>query len=212
MSVTLVEHPLISHKMSVLRDGATPGWLFRQMIRELSDIVGVEATRRLPIESTQVRTPVAEMAGSRLAQPGTLIVPILRAGLAMLDSFLELIPTSEVGFFGTKRNETTLTPDVYMERLPSNLAGRNVIVIDPMLATGGSLSLALEHLNARGATDITCACIVSAPEGVATVAHTFERLNLEGQLFVAVIDEKLNDKGYIIPGLGDAGDRLFGAY
>jgi uracil phosphoribosyltransferase len=212
MSVTVIEHPLVNHKLGVLRDESTPPWVFRQMIHELSTIAGVEATKHLTLTPTRVHTPVAEMDGARLAAPGALIVPILRAGIAMLDSFLALIPTSEVGFFGTKRNEHTLVPDVYMDRVPADLSRRHVFVIDPMLATGGSMSVTLEHLHARGATDITSVCLVSAPEGVSAVENTFERLGVNGRLVVAVIDRKLNDKGYIVPGLGDAGDRLFGAY
>ncbi len=216
MSVTVVEHPLVAHKLAVLRDESTPTWMFRRMVRELADIVGVAATAHVATTAHEVTTPVARMRAATLTQPGPLIVPILRAGVAMLDSFLKLVPTSEVGFFGTKRDETTLVPAVYMDRMPADLTGRQVIIIDPMLATGGSLVMTIEHVAARGATDITCACLVSAPDGVRAIEAAFERFatanGVTGRLFVAVIDEELNDKGYIVPGLGDAGDRLFGAY
>jgi uracil phosphoribosyltransferase len=130
----------------------------------------------------------------------------------MLDSFLTLIPVSEVGFFGTKRDEATLLPSVYMNRMPENLIGRQVIVMDPMLASGGSLLITLESLHSRGATDVTCVALVASPEGVAAVSASFARFGGSHSLFLAVIDDGLNDQGYIVPGLGDAGDRLFGAY
>jgi len=212
MSVTVVEHPLVAHQLAILRDASTPAWLFRHAVSSLATIVGVSACAALHTEPRPVTTPVAHTVGLELPQPGPLLVPILRAGLAMLDSFLTLIPVNEVGFFGTKRDETTLLPVVYMNRMPEDLAGRQVIVMDPMLATGGSLITALENLHSRGATDVTCACLVASPEGVAAVERAFLRLGGTTRLFVAVIDDGLNDQGYIVPGLGDAGDRLFGAY
>ncbi|MFZ4078739.1 MAG: uracil phosphoribosyltransferase [Microbacteriaceae bacterium] len=212
MTVTVVEHPLVAHQLAILRDVETPSWLFRQAVSSLATIVGVAACASLRTEPRPVRTPVSQTVGHEVAQPGPLLVPILRAGLAMLDSFLTLIPVSEVGFFGTKRDEATLLPSVYMNRMPENLTGRQVIVMDPMLATGGSLLTTLESLHSRGATDVTCVALVASPEGVAAVSAAFARFGGSHSLFLAVIDDGLNDQGYIVPGLGDAGDRLFGAY
>ncbi len=212
MSVTVVEHPLVAHNLALLRDIASPPWLFRHAVASLATLVGVSACASLSTTSRTVTTPVAETTGDGISPPGPLLVPILRAGLAMLDSFLQLVPVSEVGFFGTKRDESTLIPHVYMDRMPADLTGRQVIVMDPMLATGGSLIMTLEHLAERGARDVTCACLVASPEGVRAVESAFARLPGSYRLFAAVIDEGLNDRGYIVPGLGDAGDRLFGAY
>ena len=212
MSVTVVEHPLVAHHLGILRDVATPGWLFRQSVASLATIVGVHACAHISTRPRQVQTPVAAATGAEIAPPGPVLVPILRAGLAMLDSFLALVPVSEVGFFGTKRDEHTLTAHVYMDRMPTDLTSRQVIVMDPMLATGSSLTTTLEHLVLRGATDITCACLVTSPEGVEAFESATARLGISARLFVATVDDGLNNQGYITPGLGDAGDRLFGAY
>lgn len=212
MSVTVVEHPLVAHHLAVMRDRDTPPWLFRQTVATLATLVAVSACAEVATQPRTVHTPVADTVGLEIPAPGPLLVPILRAGLAMLESFQRLVPVSEVGFFGTKRDEHTLVPTVYMDRMPSDLTGRAVIVMDPMLATGGSLVTTLDHLTARGATDITCAALVAAPTGVATVEAAFARYVGRHRLFVATIDDALNDRGFIVPGLGDAGDRLFGAY
>lgn len=212
MSVTVVEHPLVAHHLSVLRDDATPPWLFRTTVANLATIVGVQACAHLTTVPRAVHTPVAEMVGAEISQPGPLLVPILRAGISMLESFLALVPVSEVGFFGTKRDESTLLPTIYMNRLPADLSGRQVIVLDPMLATGGSLAVTLEHLASRGASDVTCVALVASPQGVSAAETAFAQLGGRHRLFVATIDDDLNDQGFIVPGLGDAGDRLFGAY
>lgn len=212
MSVTIVEHPLIAHHVTIMRDAATPGWLFRRSVSSLATIVGVTACSQIATQSRDVQTPVAAAVGAELSPPGPLLVPILRAGLAMLESFLALIPVSEVGFFGTKRDEHTLSAHVYMDRLPANLSSRQVIVMDPMLATGGSLVTTIEHLVSRGATDITCVCLVASPAGVAAIEAASERLGVSARLFVATVDTGLTSQGFISPGVGDAGDRLFGAF
>lgn len=212
MSVTVVEHPLIAHHVSVLRDVATPGWLFRQSVASLATIVGVSACSQMATQTRDVQTPIAPTVGAELSPPGPLLVPILRAGLAMLESFLTLVPVSEVGFIGTKRDEHTLAARVYMNRLPTDLASRQVVVMDPMLATGGSLVTTIEQLVSRGATDITCACLVASPEGVAAFEAATERLGVSARLFVATVDTGLTNQGFITPGVGDAGDRLFGAF
>lgn len=212
MSVTVVEHPLVAHHVGILREVTTPGWLFRRSVASLATIVGVRACEQITTRPHHVLTPIAETTGAELSPPGPLLVPILRAGLAMLESFLALVPVSEVGFFGTKRDERTLLAHVYTDRMPANLTSRQVIVMDPMLATGGSLITTLEHLVERGATDITCACLVASPEGVAAFEAATVRLGISSRLFVAAVDDGLNNQGYITPGLGDAGDRLFGPY
>ena len=208
MRVQVVEHPLIAHKLSVLRDESTPASVFRQMVHDLTLLVGIEATRALELDETTVVTPVATMSGHVVASPTPIAVPILRAGLGMLAGFLELVPTADSGFLGLKRNEKTLVPEVYAKRLPTATAGRHIFLLDPMLATGGSLIASVEIALAEGATDVTCVCLVSSPQGVAAVTAACEGKPVS--LFVAVIDEKLNDAGYILPGLGDAGDRMFG--
>jgi len=212
MGVTVVEHPLVTHHVGIMRDAATPGWLFRQSVASLATIVGISACAQIETRSHRVQTPVAPATGVELVPPGPLLVPILRAGLAMLESFLKLVPVSEVGFFGTRRDEHTLVANVYMDRMPADLTSRQVIVMDPMLATGNSLITTLEHLITRGATDITCACLVASPEGVAAFESAAARLGIAARLFVATVDDGLTDQGFITPGLGDAGDRLFGAY
>jgi uracil phosphoribosyltransferase len=208
MRVQVVEHPLIEHKLSLLRAASTSNSEFRRTVHDLTMLVGVEATRDLALEDVNVTTPVASMTGQRVASPTPIAVPILRAGLGMLDGFLELVPTADSGFLGLKRNEKTLVPEVYAKRFPTETAGRHIFLLDPMLATGGSLIASIDIALAEGASEVTCMCLVASPQGVEAAKAACA--NKPVSLFLAVIDEKLNDAGYIVPGLGDAGDRMFG--
>jgi uracil phosphoribosyltransferase len=208
MRVHVADHPLITHKLTVLRDKNTPAPTFRALAEELVTLLAYEATRNVRVEEVTVVTPVAEAKGLAISMPRPLVVPILRAGLGMLEGMVKLVPTAEVGFLGMVRNEKTLQPDIYAERLPDDLSNRQCFVLDPMLATGGSLIAAINYLFDRGAVDVTCVCLIAAPEGLAAVeAATVGR---EVTIVVGARDEKLNEVGYIVPGLGDAGDRLYG--
>jgi uracil phosphoribosyltransferase len=208
MRVHVADHPLITHKLTVLRDATTPSPTFRALAEELVTLLAYEATRNVRVEEVTVQTPVAPAKGLAISLPRPLVVPILRAGLGMLEGMVKLIPTAEVGFLGMVRNEDTLQPDIYAERLPDDLSNRQCFVLDPMLATGGSLIAAINYLFDRGAVDVTCVCLIAAPEGLAAVeAATVGR---EVTIVVGAKDEKLNEIGYIVPGLGDAGDRLYG--
>ena len=208
MRVHVADHPLITHKLTVLRDKTTPSPTFRNLTEELVTLLAYEATRSVRVEPITIQTPVTETVGTEIGDPKPLVVPILRAGLGMLDGMIRLVPSAEVGFLGMVRNEETLQPDIYAERLPDDLTGRQVFVLDPMLATGGTLREAIKFLFARGAADITCICLLAAPEGLATLQEELEGRNVT--IVLASIDEKLNEKSYIVPGLGDAGDRLYG--
>ena len=208
MRVHVADHPLITHKLTVLRDKTTPSPTFRALAEELVTLLAYEATRSVRVEEVSVETPVGTAKGLALSEPRPLVVPILRAGLGMLEGMVKLVPTAEVGFLGMVRNEETLQPDIYAERLPDDLSNRQCFVLDPMLATGGSLIAAINYLFDRGAVDVTCVCLIAAPEGLAAVeAATVGR---EVTIVVGAKDEKLNEVGYIVPGLGDAGDRLYG--
>lgn len=208
MRVHIADHPLITHKLSVLRDKNTPSPVFRQLVEELVTLLAYEATRDVRVENIEVETPVAKTFGVQLAHPRPIIVPILRAGLGMLEGMTKLLPTAEVGFLGIKRDEETLQPFTYANRLPDDLTGRQVYIIDPMLATGGTLIDSIDYVFERGATDVTAVCLIGSPEGLAAVeAHVAGR---EVKLVLGALDEKLNEVGYIVPGLGDAGDRLYG--
>jgi uracil phosphoribosyltransferase len=208
MRVHVADHPLITHKLTVLRDKTTPSPTFRALAEELVTLLAYEATRNVRVQEVAVTTPVGEAMGLALSEPRPLVVPILRAGLGMLEGMVKLVPTAEVGFLGMVRNEETLQPDIYAERLPDDLSNRQCFVLDPMLATGGSLIAAINYLFDRGAVDVTCICLIAAPEGLAAVeAATVGR---EVTIVVGAQDEKLNEVGYIVPGLGDAGDRLYG--
>ena len=208
MRVHVADHPLITHKLTVLRDKTTPSPTFRALAEELVTLLAYEATRGVRVDEVTVTTPVGEAQGLALSEPRPLVVPILRAGLGMLEGMVKLVPTAEVGFLGMVRNEETLQPDIYAERLPDDLSNRQCFVLDPMLATGGSLIAAINYLFDRGAVDVTCICLIAAPEGLAAVeAATVGR---EVTIVVGAKDEKLNEIGYIVPGLGDAGDRLYG--
>jgi uracil phosphoribosyltransferase len=208
MRVHVADHPLITHKLTVLRDVRTPSPTFRALAEELMTLLAYEATRGVRTTPVTVQTPVAEAHGLAISDPKPLVVPILRAGLGLLEGMVKLVPTAEVGFLGMVRNEQTLQPDIYAERLPDDLANRQCFVLDPMLATGGSLIAAIDYLFARGAVDVTAVCLIGAPEGLEAVRRATE--GREVTIVLGALDEKLNDVGYIVPGLGDAGDRLYG--
>ena len=210
MRLHVVDHPLVSHKLTVLRDERTDSPTFRRLTDELVTLLAYEATREVRVEALDIVTPVGPTTGVYLAAPKPMVVPILRAGLGMLDGMMRLLPTAEVGFLGMVRNEETLAASTYAERLPEDLSGRQCYVLDPMLATGGTLAAAIRFLHLRGADDITAICLLAAPEGVANLERHLEGLDVPVTVVTAAMDEKLNDKGYIVPGLGDAGDRLYG--
>jgi len=208
MRVHVADHPLVAHKITLLRDERTNSATFRALAEELMILIGYEATKQLKTETVSVTTPVAATTGQRLSEPLPLVVPILRAGLGLLEGMLRLLPSAEVGFLGMVRNEETLEPTVYSERLPKDIKGRQAIIIDPMLATGGSLIVGLNYLFDRGVDQVTAVCLIGAPEGIAAVEAAMEGRDVT--LVLASLDEKLNEVGYIVPGLGDAGDRLYG--
>ena len=208
MRLHVADHPLITHKLTVLRDEKTPSPIFRNLVEELVTLLAYEATRNVRTEPVEVTTPVTTTTGLAISQPGPLVVPILRAGLGMLDGMTKLVPTAEVGFLGMMRDEETLQPTTYANRLPDDLSDRQCFVLDPMLATGGSLAAAIHYLFDRGAVDVTAICLLGAPEGVEFVRQQFEGKDVT--VVLGALDEKLNEVGYIVPGLGDAGDRLYG--
>lgn len=210
MRVTVADHPLIAHKLTTLRDERTDSPTFRRLTDELVTLLAYEATREVRVSPTQVQTPVAPAVGVRLSQPKPLVVPILRAGLGMLDGMVRILPTAEVGFLGLVRDEETLVATTYATRLPDDLSGRQCYLLDPMLATGGTLSAGVHYLTDRGADDITAICLLSAPEGLALLERETATLPVPFAVVTAAVDERLNEKGYIVPGLGDAGDRLYG--
>lgn len=210
MELRVIDHPLVAHKLSLLRSRDTSSVTFRQLVDELMTLLAYEGTREVRVESWELQTPVAPTVGTRIAKPNPLVVPILRAGLGMLEGMMRLIPTAEVGFVGMARNEETLQPVTYAERLPQDLTGRQCYVLDPMLATGGSLGGTVKFLVDRGADHITCICLLAAPEGIAHFRELVDALDVPCTLVTAAVDEKLNEVGYIVPGLGDAGDRLYG--
>ena len=208
MRLTVLDHPLVSHKLTVLRDRETSSPVFRQLVEELVTLIAYEATREVRVEPIEVRTPVSTTTGTALSTPRPLVVPILRAGLGMLEGMTRLVPTAEVGFLGMARNEQTLDIVTYAERLPDDLTGRQVYVLDPMLATGGTLIEAIRFLRRRGAQDITCLCLLAAPEGIGAMEQ--ELGDDDVHVVLATVDERLDENSYIVPGLGDAGDRLYG--
>src|SRR5215510_9640283 len=210
MRIHVADHPLVAHKLTALRDERTDSPTFRHLVEELVTLLAYEATRDVRTEPVEVQTPVAPAAGVRLSRPRPLVVPILRAGLGMLEGMQRLIPTAEVGFLGMMRDEETLEATTYAERLPDDLAGRQCYVLDPMLATGGTLAAAIRFLTDRGADHITAICLLAAPEGCARLEQELDGLGVPVTVVTAAMDEKLNEKGYIVPGLGDAGDRLYG--
>ena len=208
MRVHVADHPLITHKLTVLRDKNTPSPTFRALTEELMTLLAYEATRNVRTEPVEIETPVAKTMGLAISMPRPIVVPILRAGLGMLEGFVKLVPTAEVGFLGMMRDEETLLPTTYAQRLPDDLSNRQCFILDPMLATGGSLIGAINFLFERGAVDVTAVCLIGSPEGVAAVEKATE--GREVTVVLGALDEKLNEVGYIVPGLGDAGDRLYG--
>src|SRR5579862_3592929 len=210
MRTHVADHPLIAHKLTALRDRSTDSPTFRRLADELVTLLAYEATRDVRVAPVDVETPVAPARGVRLIAPKPLVVPILRAGLGMLDGMVRILPTAEVGFLGMVRDEGTLMASTYATRLPDDLSNRQCYVLDPMLATGGTLSAAVHYLTDRGADDITAICLLSAPEGLALLERETASLSAPFAVVTAALDERLNDRGYIVPGLGDAGDRLYG--
>jgi uracil phosphoribosyltransferase len=205
VQTTVVDHPIVQSRLTVMRDERSSNAEFRAALRELATLLVYEATRNLASTDVRVITPIGPATGSTLADP-PLLVPVLRAGLGMAEAAFNLLPESQMGFVGLARDETTHEPTPYMASLPDSLTGRSVLVLDPMLATGGSLLHSLQLLAARGAVDITVVCALAAPEGVARIADS----GLAARLFTASVDEGLDANAFIVPGLGDAGDRQFG--
>ena len=208
MRTLLADHPLVTHKLTLLRDAGTDTATFRTLADELVTLLAYEATRDVRVAEVTVTTPVGTATGAKLAQPRPLIVPVLRAGIGMLDGMTRLLPMASVGFVGMVRDEKSLVASTYANRLPHELTGREVFVLDPMLATGGTLVTVIGMLAERGAGTVTAICLLAAPEGLARVAEAFPGDDV--RVVTGAVDERLNDKGYIVPGLGDAGDRLFG--
>lgn len=210
MKVHVANHPLLTHKLTMLRDERTNSPTFRALTEEIVTLLAYEATREVRTVEVTVQTPVAKAKGVELAKPHPVVVPILRAGLGMLEGMTRLIPTAQVGFLGMIRDHDTLQPSTYANRLPEDLTGRQCFILDPMLATGGTLIAAINYLLERGATDIIAITILSSPEGIALLEKEYGGKNLSITIVTGALDEKLNEKGYIVPGLGDAGDRLYG--
>ena len=210
MKVHVANHPLISHKLTVLRDKRTDSPTFRRLVEELVTLLAYEATSGVATVQVNIETPVASTKGKKLATPRPVVVPILRAGLGMLEGMTRLIPTAEVGFLGMVRDEKTLQASTYANRLPEDLSGRQCYILDPMLATGGTLVAAINFLLERGAKDVTAICLLAAPEGIQAVERAFANSSTPITIVTGALDEKLNELGYIVPGLGDAGDRLYG--
>jgi len=206
MSVTEVRHPLVQHKLSYLRDKDTPTVHFRKLVEEVTLLLTYEATKDLPTEDVPVETPLEPTRAYRIPGKKVAVCPILRAGMGMLDGVLSLIPVARVGFIGLYRNEETLEPVEYYVKLPADIAERDVLLLDPMLATGNSTAHAVQLVKDAGATSVRLIAIIAAPEGVANI----EERHPDVQIVVAAIDRGLNERGYIVPGLGDAGDRLYG--
>ena len=210
MRVLVADHPLITHKLTVLRNKETNSQVFRHLVDELVTLLSYEATRDVKIQSVEIETPVTKTKGAMLSSPRPVVVPILRAGLGMLEGMMRVLPSADVGFLGMVRDEKTLQASTYANRLPEDLSGRQCYVLDPMLATGGTLVASINYLIERGAKDITAICLLAAPEGVKTLERAFENSSFPITIVTGALDEKLNEHGYIVPGLGDAGDRLYG--
>lgn len=207
IKVNILDHPLIQHKLTQIRQKDTPTTQFRQMINEIGGLMVYEITRDLPLEQVEIETPVATTKANVIAGKKMVVVPILRAGLGMvLDGILKMIPSARIGHIGIFRDEETLQPVEYFAKFPDELDQRDIFIVDPMLATGGSAIAAINSIKQRGAKNIKLVCLVGAPEGVKAVNEAHPDVTI----YLASLDEKLNDKGYIVPGLGDAGDRIFG--
>jgi uracil phosphoribosyltransferase len=211
MQTLVVDHPLVAHKLTLLRDEATQAPTFRRLTDELVTLLAYEATREVRTNPVTVTTPLGPAAGVKLSDPVPLVVPVLRAGIGMLDGMARLLPTSDVGFMGLSRDEESLIATTYANRLPAGLSGRDVFVLDPMLATGGTLETVFSMVLSRGAASVTGVCLLAAPEGVARLEAAFPGGGPPSvRVVTAALDERLNQRGFILPGLGDAGDRLFG--
>jgi uracil phosphoribosyltransferase len=221
MRTLVVDHPLVTHKLTALRDVASDTATFRSLTAELVTLLAYEATREIRVQPTSVTTPVGVARGVKLARPVPLIVPVLRAGIGMLDGMTRLLPMADVGFVGLRRDEESLMAETYANRLPSDLTDRDTFVLDPMLATGGTLATVISMLMDRGAASVTAICLLAAPEGLRRVEQAFTgdggsapgapgAAGVRVVVVTAAVDERLNERGYIVPGLGDAGDRLFG--
>ena len=204
--VTLIDHPLVQHKLAILRDEKTPSKQFRELVRELAMFEGYEATRHLQLQDVQVKTPICETTCKVLSGKKLAIVPILRAGLGMVEGMLELVPAARVGHLGMYRDPVTHEPHEYFAKMPDDIASRDVIVVDPMLATGGSAIAAVQYLRSMGVKSLKLAVLVAAPVGLRAVLDA----DPDVEVFTCAIDERLNENAYIVPGLGDAGDRIFG--
>jgi len=204
--VHVMDHPLIQHKLTYLRDIKTGAKEFRELAKEMSTLIAYEATRDIPLEEIEIETPICKTTGKIIAGRKVGIVPILRAGLGMVDGFLTLIPAAKVGHIGLYRDPETLEPVEYYCKMPADVTERDLIVVDPMLATGGSAIAAIGFIKDRGVQNIKLCCLIAAPEGIEAVTKAHPDVDI----YVAAVDEKLNDHAYIVPGLGDAGDRLFG--
>lgn len=206
IKVNILDHPLIQHKLTQIRQKDTPTTQFRQMINEIGGLMVYEITRDLPLEQVEIETPVATTKANVIAGKKMVVVPILRAGLGMVDGILKMFPSARIGHIGIFRDEETLQPVEYFAKFPDELDQRDIFIVDPMLATGGSAIAAINSIKQRGAKNIKLVCLVGAPEGVKAVNEAHPDVTI----YLASLDEKLNDKGYIVPGLGDAGDRIFG--
>lgn len=202
----VLDHPLIQHKLSIIRDKNCGTREFRQCVNEIAELMVYEVSRDMPLEDVEVETPITKATTKRLAGKKVVVVPILRAGIGMVDGILELIPAAKVGHIGMYRDEETLQPHEYFVKMPDDLENREMIIVDPMLATGGSAIMAVDALKKRSAKSIKFVCLVAAPEGV----KAFREAHPDVDIYSASLDEYLNEDGYIVPGLGDAGDRLFG--
>ena len=204
--VTVIDHPLVQHKLALLRDKETGTKAFRELVSELAMLMGYEVTRDLPLQEVEVETPITKASFKMLANEKLAVVPILRAGLGMADGMMNLIPHAKMGHIGLYRNPDTLMPTGYYCKLPDDISERDTIIVDPMLATGNSAIEAIRLVKDAGAKTIRLVCLISAPEGI----YAIQKAHPDVDIYVASIDEKLNEHGYIVPGLGDAGDRLFG--
>ncbi len=205
-NVTIFTHPLIQHKLSILRNKETSSKDFRALVSEIATLMGYEATRDLPLEDVEIETPICKMTAKHICGKKLAIVPILRAGLGMVEGIVSLVPSARIGHIGLYRDEETLTPVEYYCKLPKDISERDVFVVDPMLATGGSGIDAVSQIKLRNPRSIKFMCIIAAPEGI----EAFTKAHPDVHVYCAALDEKLNEKGYIVPGLGDAGDRIFG--
>ena len=209
MRLHVADHPLVAHKLTVLRNKETASPTFRLLVDELVTLLAYEATRDVRTVDAPITTPVTDTVGTKIADPQPIVVPILRAGLGMLEGMTRLIPTAEVGFLGMQRDEETLEAITYANRLPDDLSGRQCFLLDPMLATGGTLVASINYLLDRGARDVTAVCLLAAPEGLKVLEEAIgDRADVT--VVVAAVDERLDENAYIVPGLGDAGARLYG--